>query len=314
MSSTRFQKTPAHYLQYLGLKGLCIVFSLLPYRFCVWLGTFVVGVSRLFLPKRFKRMQYDIHRAFPEKSPQEVRQIAINSWRNMGTILAEFIQLSHTSRKKFKEHCRVEGFEKIQAAEGKTGGIIHIGHFTNWEAFGFAASVYGADKAVLALRADNPYIDEEMNRLRNVFGGRTFYSNHQDQPFFACMRWLKKKKLIGILIDQNASSSQVWIPFMGRIAAFSPISALLAIKMQVPVFPVQVHREADGMLVCHIKDPLIPPTEYNPQNVRLFTRQLIEFYETCLKEDPASWLWAHNLWKRDKEGEQYLAQHPEEKV
>ena len=314
MSSTRFQKTPAHYLQYLGLKGLCIVFSLLPYRFCVWLGTFLVGVSRVFLPKRFKRMQYDIHRAFPGKSPQEVRQIAINSWRNMGTILAEFIQLSHTSRKKFKEHCRVEGFEKIQAAEGKTGGIIHIGHFTNWEAFGFAASVYGADKAVLALRADNPYIDEEMNRLRNIFGGKTFYSNHGEQPFFAAMRWIKRKCLLGILIDQNAGSSEVWIPFMGRTAAFSPITALLAIKMQVPVFPVQVERKKDGLLVCHILDPLIPPTEYTMTTTRQFTKQLAAFYEKCLRDDPASWLWAHNRWKREAEGNAYLQAHPEERV
>lgn len=314
MSNTRFQKTPLHYIQYLGLKGFCRLFALLPYRASVGLVTTITGWSRILFPKRFQRMQYDIARAFPNKTPQEVRQIAIDSWRNMGTILAEFIQLSHLTPENFKKRCHVEGFEKIKEAEGKTGGIIHIGHFTNWEAFGLAASVYGADKAVLALRADNPYIDEEMNRLRNTFGGKTFYSNHQDRPFFACMRWLKKKKFIGILIDQNASSSQIWVPFMGRIAAFSPITALLAIKMQIPVYPVQVQRRKEGMLVCKVHDPLMPPAEYNPENVRQFTRKLIEFYEWCLKESPASWLWAHNLWKREAEGEHYLAEHPEERV
>ena len=314
MSDTRFKKTPMHYLQYLTLKGFCALFALLPYRFCVCLSRTLMDTTYIFFPKRFKRMQYDIARAFPQKSADEVRQIAVDSWKNMGTILAEFIQQTHMSPEQFKQHVRIEGLEKIRQAEGKTGGIIHIGHFTNWEAFGLAASVYGSDKAVLALRADNPYIDQEMNRLRNIFGGRTFYSNHQDRPFFACMRWLKKKKFIGILIDQNASSSQVWVPFMGRIAAFSPITALLSIKMQVPVLPVQVRREEDGHLVCYVKDPLIPPLQYNPENTRRFTRQLIEFYETCLKEDPSSWLWAHNLWKREQEGERYLAQNPQERV
>ena len=128
------------------------------------------------------------------------------------------------------------------------------------------------------------------------------------------MRWLKKKNFLGILIDQNASSSQVWIPFMGRIAAFSPITALLAIKMQVPVFPVYVRREKDGSLVCEIKNSITPPAEYNPQNVRQFTRQLIAFYEECLKRDPSSWLWAHNLWKQEKEGEAYLAKNPQERI
>lgn len=314
MSDTRFQKTFSHYLQYLALKGFCAVFALLPYRFSVRLSRTLMGAARVFFPKRFKRMEYDIQHAFPQKSAPEVHQIAVESWKNMGTILAEFIQQSHMSREQFKKHVRIIGVEKLHRAEGTTGGIIHIGHFTNWEAFGLAASVYGSDKAVLALRADNPYIDREMNRLRNIFGGRTFYSNHQDRPFFACMRWLKKKKFIGILIDQNASSSQVWIPFMGRIAAFSPITALLAIKRQIPVYPVQVRREESGNLVCEVKEPLTPPAEYNPENVRKFTRKLIEFYEDCLKEDPASWLWAHNLWKREAEGERYLAENPQERV
>ena len=259
-------------------------------------------------------MEHDIASAFPDKTPQEVHQIAVQSWRNMGTILAEFIQLTHMSREEFKKHCRVVGLEKIQKAQGTTGGIIHIGHFTNWEAFGLAASVYGMEKAVLAQRVDNPYIDQETNRLRNIFGGKTFYSNNGDQPFFAAMRWIKRKFLLGILIDQNATASEVWIPFMGRVAAFSPITALLAIKMQVPAFPVQVKREKDGTLVCYILDPLLPPTEYTPATMRAFTKELVAFYEQCLREDPASWLWAHNRWKRQGEGEAYLQAHPEERV
>ena len=314
MAETRFKKTPFHYLQYLALKVFCVLFALLPYHFSVWLARTLMGWTTVFFPNRFKRMEYDISRAFPGKTPQQVHQIAVDSWRNMGTILAEFIQLTHMSRENFKKHCKIDGLEKIEQAQGTTGGIIHIGHFTNWEAFGLAASVYGMKKAVLAQRVDNPYIDEETNRLRNIFGGQTFYSNHGEQPFFAAMRWIKRKRLLGILIDQNAGSSEVWIPFMGRTAAFSPITALLAIKMQVPVFPVQVERTQDGMLICHILDPMTPPAEYTPATTRAFTKQLAGFYEQCLREDPASWLWAHNRWKREAEGNAYLEAHPEERV
>lgn len=314
MSDTRFKKTPFHYVQYFALKVFCVLFALLPYRFSVNLARTLMGWTCVFFPNRFKRMQYDISRAFPDKSAQEVHKIAVDSWKNMGTILAEFIQLTHMNREQFTTHVKIIGLEKIQQAQGTTGGIVHIGHFTNWEAFGLAASVYGMDKAVLAQRVDNPYIDEETNRLRNIFGGRTFYSNHEDQPFFACMRWLKKKKLLGILIDQNAGSSEVWVSFMGRTAAFSPITALLAIKMQVPVFPVKVRRNKEGIITCEILDPLIPPTEYTPHTTRMFTRQLAGFYEECLRENPSSWLWAHNRWKREAEGNAYLTTHPEERL
>ena len=311
---TRFKKTPLHFGQYLALKGVCACLRLLPYRTAVWLGRQLVDKARWVMPKRFARMEQDIARAFPDKSPAQVRQIARESWRNMGGIFAEFVKLSSMTVANFKKHCRIVGIEKLTRAQGTTGGIIHIGHFTNWEAFGLAASAYGFEKAVLAQRVDNPYVDEEINRLRNIFSGTTLYSNHQDKPFFTSMRWLKRKRMLGILFDQNVVAGEMWFPFLGRTAAFAPITALLAIKRQIPVFPVNVTREKDGLLTCTVYDPVFPPVEYSLPNVRQFTKTLIGYYEKWLRENPASWLWAHNRWKREAEGNAYLAKHPEERI
>ncbi len=314
MAQDRFKKTPLHFIQFVGLKILCCLLRLLPYRAAVWLGKNLMSPVRWVMPKRFARMQDDIARAFPDKTPQQVYQIAKESWENMGVIFAEFIKLAHMSVDEFKSHCHINGIEKLERAQHVTGGIIHIGHFTNWEAFGLAASAYGFDKAVLAQRVDNPYVDAETNRLRNVFSGRTFYSNHEDKPFFACMRWLKKKKMLGILFDQNTVAGEMWFPFMGRTAAFSPITALLAIKTQTPIFPVNVTREKDGLLTCTVYDPIVPPAEYSTENVRTLTKTLIGYYESWLRQDSPSWLWAHNRWKREAEGNAYLEKHPEERI
>ena len=301
-------------MKYAGLKTVCWVLRLLPYRTARAVGRFSTGLAARFAPKRFKRNLQDIARAFPEKSPQEVYEIAYNSWRNMGQILAEFIKLSSFSPEEFKKHVKVRGLEKMQEAEkNKTGGIIHIGHFTNWEAFGLATSVYGIDKAVLAQRVDNPYVDEETNRLRNIFGGRTFYSNHDANPFFACARWLRRGKLIGILTDQNVVASEIFMHFLGRPAAVSPITALLAIRLQVPVFPVVVTREHD-QLICTVEDPVFPPQEYSHEHIRAFVRRLTDIYESWIRANPQNWLWAHNRWKREEEGKQWFAAHPECKI
>lgn len=132
------------------------------------------GRGALCNEKRFNRSVYDIRRAFPKMTEEEARATALESWRNMGGILAEFIKLTQMTPEEFKKHSRIIGAEKMLNAQNVTGGIIHIGHFTNWEAFGLAGAVYGVDKAVLAQRVDNPYVDEETNRLRNIFTGRTF--------------------------------------------------------------------------------------------------------------------------------------------
>ncbi len=314
MTKNRFKKTPLHYVQYLALKAVCVTVSALPYRLAVCLARRLVGATRFILRSRFNRTVRDIQKAFPDKSSEQARQIAIESWENMGVIMAEFLQLSAMNVEKFKTYCRIEGIEKLRQAEGTTGGIIHIGHFTNWEAFGLAASAYGFEKAVLAQRVDNPYVDEEINRLRNVFSGTTLYSNHEDKPFFTCRRWIGRKHMVGILFDQNTITGEMWFSFMGRTAAFAPITALLAIKAQVPVFPVNVSRQKDGKLVCTVYDPVLPPKEYTMPNVRQFTKTLIGYYEDWLRQNPGSWLWAHNRWKREEEGNRYLAAHPEERI
>lgn len=302
----RFQKTPLYYIQYLALRVLCFFFRLLPYRLAVATGRCATGGLRFILLGRFKRTLSDIKRAFPDKTDGEVYQIALESWRNMGAIMAEFLKLTVMSTEQIKEKVEVRNADKmLKAQEDGKGAIIHIGHFTNWEAFGLAGAAWGIDKAVLAQRMNNPYVDEYVQKLRNKLGGRTLYSNHQDRPFFAILRWLKKGKIIGILTDQNVVSGEIFLPFLGRIAAFSPITALVSIKMQVPVLPVQVTREKNKIVVT-ILGPVYPPKDYSNENVEAFSKELFKYYEDWIKQNPATWLWAHNRWKREAEGEAVL--------
>ncbi len=307
----RFEKSSSYFMQYAGLKTVCFLFRLMPYRMACAVGRFSTALAARLAPKRFKRNLNDIAKVFPDKSPTEVREIALNSWKNMGQILAEFVKLSSFSPEKFKKYVQIRGAEKLyHVQKNKIGGIIHIGHFTNWEAFGLAASVWGFDKAVLAQRVDNPYVEKETNRLRNIFGGVTFHSNHDANPFFSCVRWIKRGKLIGILTDQNVVGSEIFMNFLGRPAAVSPITALLSIRLQVPVFPVVVTRE-NGQLICTVQDPVLPPKEYSQDNIRLMVRELTNIYESWILNNPENWLWAHNRWKREKEANEWLQEHPE---
>ena len=306
----RFEKSPSYFIQYAGLKTACFCLRLIPYRAACAFGRFCTGSVAHIMRKRFERSVHDIQLAFPEKSVQEAREIARQSWRNMGQILAEFVHLSALSRQQFLQKVEVRGVEKIQQARQHTGGIIHIGHITNWEAFGLAAGAVGFEANVMAQKVDNPYVDAETNRLRHTFGGITVYSNHHANPFFTAVRLLKKHQLLGILTDQNAVASEIFMHFLGRVAAVSPITALLSIRLQIPVLPVVVTREKQR-LICTVEDPILPPTEYSQENIRAFTRQLTDIYERWIRQYPGNWLWAHNRWKREKEGQKWFEEHPE---
>lgn len=298
-------------MEYVALKVAFFVMRLLPYRLACLLGRGLITLAVPFVSKRFNRCIRDIQLAFPEKTAKEARQIALKSWKNMGQILAEFVHICSAKPAHVAELVEIRGFDKLKQADEKhTGGIIHIGHFTNWEAFGLAVSAAGIDSIVMAQRVDNPYVDETVNRLRHVFGGFTIYSNHEDNPFFTTARQLKKGRLLGILTDQNVITGEIFMNFFNRPAAISPITALLSIRFKVPVFPVVVTRE-NGKLICTVEDPILPPTEYSMENVRLFTRQLTDIYERWIRSAPENWLWAHNRWKREKDARRWFEDHPE---
>ena len=118
MSKARFQKTPFHYFQYLALKIFCVLFSLLPYRLSIAVSRRLTGAVRFVMPNRFKRTVKDISLAFPEMSEDKARQTALESWRNMGAIMAEFIQLSRMSPENFKKHCKEVDGEIQKYANG----------------------------------------------------------------------------------------------------------------------------------------------------------------------------------------------------
>ena len=93
----RFQKSPSYFIQYAGLKTACALFRILPYNTAISVGRFSTAMAAKIMHKRFERNLCDIAQVFPDKSPQEIHQIALNSWKNMGQILAEFVKLSSFS-------------------------------------------------------------------------------------------------------------------------------------------------------------------------------------------------------------------------
>lgn len=255
--------------------------------------------ARTIKRKRFATNINSIMRALPGTSYEEAFKIAKTSWKNMGRIMMEFIYFTRMTPEKMLQSVDMVGFDKMKEFyKNGQGCIAHTGHFTNWEAFGLAASALGVDKAVMAQKTENPFVDKEVKRLRCKFGGKIITT---DEPFFTCVRWLKQGKVLGILTDQNSYKSAIFTKFLGRYCATSPITALLSIKLKVPVIPVKITR-VNGRIRIEALDPVWPPEgKYCDKLVLDYTNTLNKYYEDWIKEDPSSWLWAHNRWKRGKE-------------
>jgi KDO2-lipid IV(A) lauroyltransferase len=285
-------------LEFAALKCLVFAIRALPWFIAVKFGEFFGLLISKIVYKRFERAVKNIQKTFPDKTPKEVKTIATESFINIGRMAAEFIKASSMSRKKLFKHIEFYNIEEIIKRNNTDGlgGILHIGHFVNWELLGLAAGYVFNKTAFVARPLSNPYVDAQLTKMRTSNGLAKINAYN---PFFASFKYLKKGYMIGILSDQSVASSPLYMNFLGRPAEVGAMSAVLSIKMQVPVYPAFPHRK-NGKIIIDILPPILPPAQYSQQAVYDLTRKLNDIYEDWIRKEPSSWLWAHNRWKREK--------------
>jgi Lauroyl/myristoyl acyltransferase len=286
------------YIEYLALKTLAICLGILPWKMALKIGEGCGVFLTWALAKRFKRSVYDIQKAFPAKSKKEVKEIAKESWRNIGRILAETAQISLMSKEKMLEKIEFVNFDNlIKVNHSGKPTILHMGHFVNWELFAVAGSTLFKNMLSVGKPQTNPYVNKAINNLRTRYGSRVTSSYN---PFFTCMKALKQGAMLGIVSDQSVISSPLYMNFLNRPAEVAPMTAFLSLKLNVPVYPIRMYRK-NGKVYAEAYDPVLPPQEkFSHELLIKYTEQLKNIYEDWIRKDPASWLWAHNRWKREK--------------
>src|SRR5437899_5827707 len=113
--------------------------------------------------------------AFPEKSPEEIENILMGVWDNLGRVGAEFAHMDHVwdydrdhpekSRIELSPRS-VELFDRIRD-DGKPA-LIFAAHLANWELPALAAVAHGLDAAILYRRPNIASADRIIQEMRQL--------------------------------------------------------------------------------------------------------------------------------------------------
>lgn len=287
--------------EYAAVRVLDAVLCLLPWRAASALGAAAGGAARLLLRRRWELTLRNLEAAFPEKPREDRERIAREAWRNTGRMLTELLKARHLSREALAGVVRFEGLELYEGllAEGK-GFLLNAGHLGSWEAANLALTAAGYPLAAVGRNLKNPFVDAWLTESRSRFG---FLVIKHKNPFLPAARWLREGKPLGVLIDHNIRKGGVFIPFFGRPAATSTLSALLAVRLGCPILTARARREG-RWIVASFHGPLRPDPAADPdQEVRRLTTAMVSQLEAFVRERPGDWLWGHNRWRRTPEGE-----------
>lgn len=289
-----------HAAEYALARGVDLGLRCLPWKAAVGMGGMLGRTAGRLFVRESRTAAENLRRAFPELPEARIRELVREVWSGLGKTAAEFARAAYLSKDELLRIAPLEHVERAdRALKMGRGVLLHVGHLGNWEVGGLSLMAQGYPMTVVAKTIKNPYIDRWINRNRSLYG--TEVLTHHN-PFFPAVKALKRGRILAILMDQNMPTGDVFVPFFGRPAATTTFTALLALKLHVPILPILFHREG-FRLVGTFEEPFQVQGPADDKRVRALTARLTRWIEEKARARPAQWLWVHNRWKRESEAQ-----------
>ncbi len=245
---------------------------------------------------RKKIINDNLSRAFPDKSPKDLRKIRLRFYRHFCDLIVETIVIENIPLEEMKFRLRAVNPEIIEEYLNEGKDIIAVlGHYGNWEwvpsinlSFQVAGiSVYRPLK--------NPYFDRYMLRLRNRFG-----TINVEKKLTAREVIQHKRKnvrfVLGLICDQSPGKNELdyWTSFLGQN---TPI-ILGPEKMARLTDAVVLFWDMEKIKRGQYQLSFIPfPGDVKTAEEFEITEWHVRMLERQIRKKPEYWLWSHRRWK-----------------
>ncbi|MBF8296683.1 MAG: hypothetical protein HW389_3228 [Bacteroidetes bacterium] len=270
---------------------------LLPLSGARWLGRNLGAFVFDFTGYRKEVTLGNLRRAFPEKSDDEIAQIARGAYKNVGITLFEILWYPRMSREQVSESMHFDHPDVVRNAYKKGKGLLILtAHFGNWELLGGCLVVeFGFPVAGIARTQANRLVDRSLNERRLRFGNKVI---PMETSLREVMRALRAGEAVGIVADQAAPKENVQIEFFGTKLPTHQGPSVFSLKMGSPLVAVFSVRRPDGSYDAYVEEvPSADLKEYNDENVTELTRRHVKITEDFIRRFPDQWMWMHKRWK-----------------
>lgn len=258
-----------------------------------WIGRLLgprAGASRI--------ARKNLHNAFPEFSDEQIEEIVVGMWDNLGRTFAEYPHLG-----RFYPEGRVEivgGENVVQLRDDGIGGVFFSAHYGNWELLSLSLHEFGIPPVLVYRPANNPYSERLIQKMRmdaNRVEGVEYVPKLGEGPR-QMLKAVRSGKHLAMLVDQKLNRG-IPVPFFGREAMTTPAIAQLALKYRIPLVPARMER-LNG---ARFRITLYPPMELQKTgdleaDVAATMLRINALFEEWIRERPDHWLWIHNRWPK----------------
>jgi len=299
-----------YYLRNLAVRALTLIVlalvRVLPeeasYRMGEGLARFAYRVWPRF--KRVSLANLDIFFG-ASKTGTEKERIAADAFVNLGYTVIEFMRMGFIPKEKVVAMViEARGVENVRNGMAQGKGVIGLGmHYGNWELSGAYMPLTGIPLSAVGKEQTDDFFTNIAFPYRERLGVTNIF--RADKASSAVIRALRTNQVLGLLADQNAGGSGVFVDFAGKAASTFKGPALLQMKFGSPMMVIRCERISPGRLRFVAEPPLdlndLPLTE--DARAAEIARRMNAAYERVIRQDPAQWLWVHKRWKTRPPGE-----------
>ena len=241
----------------------------------------------------------------PVCAPDEISTLVRRMYEHIALSILEMCRTPRIlARRELQKYVSVEEthiFDRV-LARGR-GAIVVVAHLGNWEVGGVALCLAGYRLNSLARPVQNRFLNRYLNHFRSLTGQNII---PRDGALQTMRKILKGNGILVIQADLDARESGIFPTFFGRQASTTRSPALLALRYDIPIIPIEVFR-GPRRIVLRLHDPIDPePYRRREDAVLALTQTFTDFLETLIRRHPEQWFWLHRRWKA-----RYLREHRE---
>ncbi|MBN2453902.1 MAG: mitochondrial fission ELM1 family protein [Candidatus Omnitrophica bacterium] len=278
------------------IRGLNILFSVVPVDFTLWVGR-RLGIVAFWFNKSRRPVAYaNLKAAFAnEKSPREIRAITKRVYQNMAQTFVEVLNLTKVNKKYYDRYIEIINEDRLRAASvSGRGTILLTAHFGDWELSSLVSSVIGLPILVLVREQKMKRLNELLNRLRESNGCKVIRKGMDVKNL---IRALRDKNIVGILADQDAGKAGMFVDFFGRPTSSHSGTMQIAKHTDSIVLPNFIVRTHGPYHKLYIEEAIDFRQTDSPNDIRENLQKYMSVLEKYVRQYPDQWLWLHKRWK-----------------
>jgi KDO2-lipid IV(A) lauroyltransferase len=247
---------------------------------------------------RKKTILQNLKNSFPEKSNQEIQEIARKFYRHFADLVVETIKAFQMNDQSFSKRFRYKNPEVLNELynQGKSVALLS-GHYGNWEWTIALPKIIKHQVNVIYRPIQNETFDGYIKNGRSRFGmlmmmarisGRTMHELEKSGQLSATY----------YLTDQTAlKDTDYWMIFLNQETAVFPGAEIIASKFRQAMVFMDIQKICRGHYEVEFTKLFDDASTTKKYEV---TKAHTKFLEEIIRKRPELWLWSHKRWKHTR--------------